>query len=131
METVGRTHLRALATADTEVQELVLRDRSRRANQPGTRRTPEGDVADRHKDYRGTEGAKKVAFDRVLLVSSDGDVKIGTPLLDGAKVEAEILDPRLAGPKVHSYKLRRRKASRRKVGHRQKYLQVRVTKIVA
>ena len=93
-------------------------------------RVSEGDVL--KVDVRNLkEGAKKVAFDRILLVSGDGDVKIGTPLVDGAKVEAEILDPRLAGPKVHAYKLRRRKASRRKVGHRQKYLQVRITKIVA
>ena len=77
------------------------------------------------------EDATEVQFDRVLLVSSEGEVKVGTPLVDGAKVVAEILDPSLKGKKVHIYRWRRRKASRRKIGHRQKYLSVRVTKIVA
>lgn len=77
------------------------------------------------------EGATEVQFDRVLLVSSEGEIKVGTPLVDGAKVVAEILDPRLKGKKVHIYRWRRRKASRRKIGHRQKYLSVRVTRIVA
>ena len=79
------------------------------------------------------EKAKKVKFDRVLLIGGDdGDLtKVGTPLVEGAKVEAEILDPSAKGPKLHIYRLRRRKASRRKIGHRQKYLRVRITKIVA
>jgi large subunit ribosomal protein L21 len=75
------------------------------------------------------EGAKQVEFDRVLLVSDEGKVKVGTPLVKGAKVTAEILSPLAKGPKVHIYRMRRRKASRRKTGHRQKYVQVRVTKI--
>ena len=77
------------------------------------------------------EDATEVEFGRVLLVSNEGDVKVGTPLVDGAKVVAEILDPLLKGKKVHIYQWRRRKASRRKVGHRQKYLSVKVTRIVA
>ena len=47
------------------------------------------------------------------------------------KVTAEILDAQAKGPKLHHYHWRRRKASRRKTGHRQKYIQVRITKIVA
>ena len=93
-------------------------------------RVREGDVLD--VDLRELpEEAKQIEFDRVLLTSSDGDVKVGTPLVDGAKVIAEILDPGLKGKKVHIYRWRRRKASRRKIGHRQKYLSVRVTRIVA
>ena len=49
----------------------------------------------------------------------------------GAKVVAEIVDPAAKGEKIHIYRWRRRKASRRKTGHRQKYLQVRIKKIVA
>lgn len=93
-------------------------------------RLSEGDVVD--VDLRNlAEGAKEVEFDRVLLVSNEGDIKVGTPLVKGAKVVAEVIDDLAKGPKVHIYRWRRRKASRRKTGHRQKYLRVRVTKIVA
>jgi large subunit ribosomal protein L21 len=93
-------------------------------------RLSEGDVVD--VDLRSlAEGAKEVEFDRVLLVSNEGDIKVGTPLVEGAKVLAEVIDDFAKGPKVHIYRWRRRKASRRKTGHRQKYLRVRVTKIVA
>ena len=77
------------------------------------------------------EDTKEMEFDRVLLVSNEGDVKVGTPLVDGAKGVAEILAPEEKGKKVFSYYLRRRKASRRKKGHRQKFTKVRITKIVA
>jgi len=76
------------------------------------------------------EDAKQIEFDRVLLVSDEGKVKIGTPVVEGAKVVADVLSPLVKGPKVHIYRLRRRKASRRRTGHRQKYVAVRVTKIV-
>jgi len=90
----------------------------------------EGDVLDI--DLRDLpEDATEVEFDRVLLVSGEGEVKVGTPLVEGAKVTAEIVDDQAKGPKVHIYRLRRRKASRRKRGHRQGYLRVRVTGIVS
>ena len=93
-------------------------------------RVSEGDVLT--VDLRDlADDAKTVEFDRVLLVAGDDGATVGTPLVAGAKVEADVLNPRLAGKKLHIYKFRRRKASRRKTGHRQKYLQVRVTKIVA
>jgi len=92
-------------------------------------RVCQGDVLD--VDLRDLADAKKVTFDRVLLVSDEDDVKIGTPLVKGAKVTAEVLDPEFKGKKVHIYRLRRRKASRTKTGHRQRYLRVRITKIKA
>ena len=78
-----------------------------------------------------TEGAKEVVFDRVLLVAEEGNVRVGRPLVSGATVQAEVLDPLAKGEKVYVYYFRRRKHSRSKTGHRQKYLEVRVTKIVA
>ena len=91
-------------------------------------RVSEGDVVD--VDLRELpDEATEVEFDRVLLISADGDIKIGTPLLDGAKVTAEIVDPLAKGPKIHVYHWRRRKGSRRKTGHRQKYLRVKITGI--
>ena len=77
------------------------------------------------------EGAKEVVFDRVLLLAEEGNVRVGRPLVSGAKVQAEVLDPLAKGEKVYIYYFRRRKHSRSKTGHRQKYLEVRVTKIVA
>lgn len=93
-------------------------------------RVSEGDLLD--VDLRElAEDAKEVAFDRVLLVSGEGGIKVGTPLVAGAKVLAEVVNASLAGPKIHIYKMRRRKNYRRKTGHRQRYLQVKITKIVA
>ncbi len=93
-------------------------------------RVAEGDQLD--VDLRELpEGATEIAFERVLLVSDEGTVKVGAPLVAGAKVLGEIVDPEAKGPKVHIYRWRRRKASRRKTGHRQKYIRVRITKVVA
>ncbi|MFW5841443.1 MAG: 50S ribosomal protein L21 [Planctomycetota bacterium] len=93
-------------------------------------RVTEGDVLD--VDLRDlADDAKQVEFDNVLLIADEGDVKIGTPLLDGAKVTAEIVEAEFKGPKVHTYRWRRRKNSRRKTGHRQKYVRVKVSKIEA
>ncbi len=93
-------------------------------------RVSEGDVVD--VDLRDlAEGAKDVEFSRVLLVSDESGTKVGTPLVSNAKVVGEILDPEFKGEKVHHYYWRRRKASKRKIGHRQKYIRVRITKISA
>jgi large subunit ribosomal protein L21 len=93
-------------------------------------RVTEGDTLD--VDLREMpEETKTLVFDRVLLVSNEGDIRIGTPLVEGAKVEAEVLDPSFKGEKTHKYYWHRRKSSMRKTGHRQKYVKVRVTKIVA
>jgi len=75
--------------------------------------------------------AKQIEFDRVLLIGSEGNVKVGTPTVEGAKVVADIVDAESKGPKLHVYYYRRRKHSRSKVGHRQKFIEVRVSKIVA
>ena len=93
-------------------------------------RVAEGDVL--NVDLRDLAAdAEEVEFDRVLLISGEDEVTVGTPVVEGAKVVAEIVDPAAKGEKIHIYRWRRRKASRRKTGHRQKYLQVRITKIVA
>lgn len=92
-------------------------------------RVAEGDVLD--VDLRELpEGAKEITFSRVLLIGGES-VKVGTPLVAGAAVTAEILDPQAKGPKTQHFHWRRRKHSRRKTGHREKYIQVRVTKITA
>ena len=93
-------------------------------------RISEGDVLDI--DLRKLpEGTDAIEFDRVLLVNGEDGTKVGTPLVDGAKVVAEIVDEQVKGPKLHVYHWRRRKSSRTKTGHREKYIRVQITKIVA
>ncbi len=96
----------------------------------GTRfRVSQGDVM--KIDLRDLpEDATDITFDRVLLIGGD-EVKVGTPLVDGAKVTAEIVNAVSKGPKIHVHHWRRRKASRKKIGHRQKYVEIRITKISA
>ena len=84
-------------------------------------------------DLRDVEigSAKQLEFDRVLLVADGEDVKLGTPLLDGAKVLAEVVKPKVGGRKIRLQRYKRRKGYRRQMGHRQRYVEVRITKIVA
>ena len=71
-----------------------------------------------------------VQFDEILMLGGD-QVTVGTPLVKGASVRAEVLEQML-GPKVVSYKKRRRKhSSQRKRGHRQQLTRVRITDISA
>ena len=72
----------------------------------------------------------KITFDEVLLVGDEGTVKIGKPLLEGAKVTAEVI-AETKGPKVIAFRFKRRKNVRRKRGHRERYTQVKITGITA
>ena len=76
------------------------------------------------------EDTKTVTFDRVLLVGGAGDAKVGVPLVAGATVTADVIGA-VKGPKVVSVKYRRRKGFHKKVGHRQKYTEVKITAINA
>ncbi|MFT5284524.1 MAG: large subunit ribosomal protein L21 [Planctomycetota bacterium] len=76
------------------------------------------------------ESGQEISFDQVALVSNEGQVRLGKPLVEGASVKGEVLG--LAkGPKLVVFKFRRRKDSRCKNGHRQKYTRVRITSIQA
>jgi large subunit ribosomal protein L21 len=74
-----------------------------------------------------------VELGKVLFVSDGGKVKIGTPYLDGAKVvarfETKAEDSVVKGVKLFPMHFRRRKNSKKRIGHRQKYLQVIIDKI--
>jgi large subunit ribosomal protein L21 len=75
------------------------------------------------------DAGDKVEFDRVLLLSDDEKVAVGRPLVDGARVTAEIVKQD-KGEKLTVYKFRRRKNYRRKTGHRQKYTTVKINEVV-
>jgi len=77
------------------------------------------------------EASKDVSFDAVLMVSDEkGEVKIGTPTLQGAKVLGELLGE-TKGKKVLIGKIKRRKNYRRKIGHRQTFSSVKIKSIEA
>jgi large subunit ribosomal protein L21 len=77
------------------------------------------------------DDASSVTFGNVLAVGGDGNAKIGTPYLDGVTVTAEIINPDVKGEKIDVIKFKRRKGYRRKQGHRQRYMHVKVTEINA
>lgn len=70
----------------------------------------------------------KVAFDQVLATISDKDYKLGKPALDGQSVEATILKQG-RGKKIEVLKYKPKSKYRRKIGHRQAYTEVEITKI--
>ncbi|HPG24016.1 MAG: 50S ribosomal protein L21 [Spirochaetaceae bacterium] len=75
----------------------------------------------------GEVGAS-ITLDDVLMVGGEGDVKIGTPTVDGARVTGTIV-AQGRGEKITIFKMKRRKGYRRKAGHRQDYTEVRVDQI--
>lgn len=71
-----------------------------------------------------------VSFDRVLLVGEGESVKIGAPYVEGGRVTAQVLGQGRAR-KITIIKMRRRKNSRKRQGHRQSFTEVRITGIEA
>ena len=71
----------------------------------------------------------KIELDRVLLVTSGEDVRVGQPIVEGAKVLATVAD-HVKGPKVTVFKYRPRERYRRKKGHRQNYTRLTIDEIV-
>jgi large subunit ribosomal protein L21 len=76
------------------------------------------------------EDGATVTFDEVLAVGTDAGVTVGSPVVSGATVTAEIVE-QTRGPKVISFKKRRRQNSKRKHGHRQLLTRVKITAINA
>ena len=70
-----------------------------------------------------------MSFDKILLVDNDGQVKVGTPVVEGAQVKAKILR-HLKDDKVIVFKKKRRKGYRVKNGHRQYLTQIAIEEIV-
>ena len=70
-----------------------------------------------------------VTFDEVLLVGDADQSKVGTPVVEGAKVEGKVL-AQVKGKKIVVYKYKAKKNERKKQGHRQPYTKVEITAIV-
>ncbi|MBN7770508.1 50S ribosomal protein L21 [Marinobacter daepoensis] len=74
------------------------------------------------------ETGGSIEFDRVLLVANGDDVKVGAPVVDGAKVTAEVVSHG-RHDKVNIIKFRRRKHHMKRQGHRQWFTEVKITGI--
>ena len=92
------------------------------------------------KQYRVQEGdlievellssdQKNITFNEVLFLKEEKLTRVGTPFLEDSLVEGEIIGE-MKGPKVIAFKYKRRKGYHRKVGHRQRYTKVKITKIL-
>ena len=89
-------------------------------------RVSEGDVLSIEK-LTAAEG-EEVVFDQVLTVVADGDVKIGKPVLEGAKVTAKVVEHG-KGEKILVFKYKAKSNYRKRQGHRQPYTKVEISKI--
>lgn len=98
----------------------VIRDRGREF------KVQEGDVIEI--DSSQMKEGESVEFDEVLLFFDDKNTNVGTPTVSGAKVTGEVVG-KTKGPKTVTLKFRRRKDSRTKKGHRQKFTSVKITGI--
>jgi large subunit ribosomal protein L21 len=90
-------------------------------------RVQQGDVFD--VELLTAEEGTSVVFD-ALAVSNGTELSIGTPVVDGAKVKVSIVE-NLRGKKIYSFKKKRRKGYRRKIGHRQELTKIKVEEISA
>jgi large subunit ribosomal protein L21 len=75
------------------------------------------------------EPGDSIEFDEVLLTGDGDDVSVGTPVVEGAKVKAEVLRHG-RHDKIIVFKRKRRKGYRRKQGHRQDFTEIRVDEVV-
>ena len=86
----------------------------------------EGDVIAIEKIDGGKGDA--IVFEEVLMVEKDGDIRIGRPVVEGAKVTGEIL-AQTKGDKLIVFKMKKRKGYHKKNGHRQQLTSMRIKEI--
>ncbi len=89
-------------------------------------RVIEGDVIAIEKINGDREEA--VVFDQVLMVEKEGDIRVGRPVVEGAKVVGEIL-AQIKGDKLTVYKTKKRKGYHKKNGHRQQLTSMKIREI--
>ncbi|MCS2888456.1 50S ribosomal protein L21 [Bacteroides fragilis] len=80
---------------------------------------------------QNAENGATVEFDKVLLVDKDGNVTVGAPTVDGAKVVCQIVSSPVKGDKVLVFHKKRRKGHRKLNGHRQQFTELTITEVVA
>ena len=80
---------------------------------------------------QNAESGQAVEFEKVLLVDNDGQVTAGAPVVEGAKVVCEVIDPLVKGDKVLVFHKKRRKGYRKLNGYRHQYTQVTIKNVIA
>ena len=86
----------------------------------------EGDVL--YVEKLNAEEAAEIKFEQVLAVLDGENTKIGAPVVEGAAVEAKVVKNG-KGKKIHVLKYKAKKGEKKKIGHRQPYTKVEITKI--
>ena len=76
----------------------------------------------------GVEAEETVKFEQVLAILDGENTKIGAPVVEGAAVEAKVVKNG-KGKKIHILKYKAKKGEKKKIGHRQPYTKVQITKI--
>jgi len=76
------------------------------------------------------EAGKTIEFDQVLAVSNGSELTIGTPVVEGSKVVATVVD-NVRADKVVAFKKKRRQGYRKKIGHRQGLTKIKIESIPA
>ena len=89
-------------------------------------RVTEGDVIAIEK-INGDRG-QAVVFDQILMVEKEGDIRVGRPVVEGAKVVGEII-AQTKGDKLTVYKTKKRKGYHKKTGHRQQLTSMKIKEI--
>ncbi len=79
-------------------------------------------------DVYPLEVGQEIDMERVLLISDGENVKVGTPFVKGAKIQATVM-AQVKGPKIVVFKYMAKERIRTKTGHRQKYTRVRIDAI--
>lgn len=77
------------------------------------------------------ERGATVEFDKILLADKDGQVTVGTPVIEGAKVVCEVETALVKGDKVLVFHKKRRKGYRKLNGHRQQFTELTVKEVIA
>ena len=77
------------------------------------------------------ENGDAVEFDRVYLVDNEGAITVGTPVVEGAKVVAEVKSKMVKGDKVLVFHKKRRKGLRKLNGHREQFTEIVIKEVIA
>ena len=80
---------------------------------------------------QNAENGATVEFDKVLLVDKDGNITVGVPTVEGAKVVCQVISNMVKGDKVLVFHKKRRKGHRKLNGHRQQFTELTITEVVA
>ena len=80
---------------------------------------------------QNAENGAIVEFDKVLLVDKDGNITLGAPTVEGAKVVCQVVSNMVKGDKVLVFHKKRRKGYRKLNGHRQQFTELTITEVVA